>query len=144
MNFSKVENRIERIPFSGCWIWLGPIAGNGHGVTRNEKGRVTGAHRLFFERTNGKLSAAVNVLHKCDVKTCVNPEHLYAGTQVENVKDTVRRGQHFWAKQTTCLKGHPLSGDNLYLRPDGRGRECKACGLERIRKYLEKKRGPAS
>ena len=135
-NKSMLEDRIERIPFSGCWLWLGPIAGNGHGIASVEAGKRKGAHRVAFELYKGIVSGALNILHKCDVKSCVNPDHLYAGSQADNMTDAVERGQHFQSTRTECKFGHPYSGDNLYMRPDGRGRECKICANDRARKYM--------
>ena len=67
----------------------------------------------------------MQVLHTCDIKCCVNPEHLYIGDGFDNANDAVVRKQNFKAAQTECLRGHPLSGDNLKVR-NGK-RICLAC-----------------
>jgi hypothetical protein len=64
--------------------------------------------------------------HKCRARRCVNPDHLELVTHRENIL----RGQTIAARriaQTHCINGHPLSGDNLYLKPSDGGRQCKRC-----------------
>ena len=52
------------------------------------------AHRVAFELRNGAIPGDMKVLHRCDSRSCVNPEHLLLGTQAENVRDTIRKGRH--------------------------------------------------
>ena len=53
---------------------------------------MVGAHRVSYEAYHGAVPDGLHVLHKCDVKCCVNPEHLYAGTHKDNMQDMFRRG----------------------------------------------------
>lgn len=73
-----------------CWVWQG-----GHGGSIGQYGRVSVkhgvtlgyAHRISWELHVGPIPAGLSVLHKCDVPDCVNPEHLFLGTQEDNMKD---------------------------------------------------------
>jgi len=68
--------------------------------------------------------------HLCRVSHCVRPEHLEAVTHAENV----RRGNGGSRPRVACPKGHRYEGDNVYVRPDGRGRDCRTCMKARIRR----------
>lgn len=83
------ETLVEKIPESGCWIWMGNIA-RGYGRTSGEQRR---AHRVSYEMHCGPVPIGANVLHRCDVKCCVNPSHLFLGSQSENVADMVQKSR---------------------------------------------------
>lgn len=74
---------------SGCWLWKGKLD---HGYARITSVR-TSVHRLSYEAHKGSVPDELNVLHKCNVKHCSNPDHLYAGTQVDNLVDASFRKQ---------------------------------------------------
>lgn len=78
---------------TGCWIWNGsPDSGSWYGrVWVN--GKRIGAHRAYYEHYVGPIPNGFVVLHLCDVPLCVNPNHLRAGTQKENVQDAGRKGR---------------------------------------------------
>jgi len=77
------------------------------------------------------------VLHKCDVARCVNPAHLYLGTREDNIKDAIDRKRFFNSAKTFCVRGHPLSGDNLYVPPNGKYRMCRICQKMRVKLRYE-------
>lgn len=88
--FEKFENKIVRITESGCWIWMGATKTHKHPygwLVYNKK--HYNAHRLFYMIHHGiKLTdPKIVICHSCDVPQCVNPEHLFAGTQKQNVID---------------------------------------------------------
>lgn len=78
-------------PNSGCWLWLGATNKRGYGkIVRRSRQFL--AHRVMYAQRFGD-PGPLGVLHKCDVTCCVNPDHLYAGTQKENVRDAWERGR---------------------------------------------------
>lgn len=80
-------------PNSGCWFWMNAIAWNGYGVV-NVGGRSTRAHRLSYEVFhNVKLPSSIDVCHLCDIRCCVNPEHLFAGSRSDNMSDCSKKGR---------------------------------------------------
>lgn len=92
------EARSIPVPETGCWIWLGCTDDNGYGLV-TVKRVVHRAHRLAWSEVNGPITAGLHVLHKCDTPSCINPTHLFVGTNDDNVADKVRknrqsRGEH--------------------------------------------------
>ncbi len=80
-------------PISGCWLWTGTMTrkgGYGELIYRGEKHR---AHRLSYELHDRAIPAGLCVLHKCDVPHCVNPDHLFIGTNLDNVRDRDDKGR---------------------------------------------------
>ena len=84
---------------SGCWIWTAGTSPNGKGVQYpkhwTDDGRSTGAHRFSFQLAHGPIPQSMYVCHKCDTPLCVNPDHLFAGTHKDNMKDMVTKKRSF-------------------------------------------------
>ncbi len=107
-----------------CWQWIAYINKKGYGMFKIH-GRVVEAYRVAYEFTKGNVPSGLELDHLCRQRWCVNPDHLEPVTRKENV----HRGIGPTAKkfrQTRCLRGHPLSGDNLYVYPNGQ-RCCRIC-----------------
>ena len=88
----RFENKVERIPGVDCWLWAGAHNRYGHLAVNGE---TKLAHRVSWELAHGPITGGMNVLHKCDTPLCVRPDHLFLGTQRENILDAVRKGRQF-------------------------------------------------
>jgi len=77
---------------SGCWEWSGSTCTNGYGQFIIA-GRYQMAHRVSWQLHYGPIPNDLNVLHRCDNRLCVNPKHLFLGTQQDNVHDMLRKGR---------------------------------------------------
>ena len=80
------------VTHSNCWIFTGGSKNDFHGSLWYE-GESWQAHRLVWILTQGKIPDGLFVLHKCDVGMCVNPEHLFLGTQTDNIADMDAKGR---------------------------------------------------
>lgn len=83
-------------PNTGCWFWTGAVIGKGrkaHGVSYANGKRIL-AHRLSFIIHKDQIPEGLIICHHCDNPRCVNPDHLYAGTDQQNAMDKVRRGRN--------------------------------------------------
>lgn len=91
---SRFWKHVDKECANGCWEWRGYVENTGYGRIRSE-GRLVLSHRYSFAIHNGGCCDATDLLHKCDNPLCVNPEHLYAGTPGDNMRDrTERRRTH--------------------------------------------------
>lgn len=85
---SKVERR------DGCWLWTGPLFHEGYGcVCVSGRRQPLYAHRLSYELFIGPIPVGKSVLHRCDVKNCVDPAHLFLGTHADNMRDAAAKGR---------------------------------------------------
>ncbi len=91
-----LRNRLSYLsvpePNTGCFLWLGPRTGNGYGAIKIGK-KMCAAHRIVYEEFVGPIPPGLLVCHKCDVPLCVNPAHLFLGTNKDNMLDAARKGR---------------------------------------------------
>lgn len=110
-----------------CRVWTGALDSHGYGWFSPTHGKPRKAHRVAWEVFKGPLPADGTVPdHLCRVRRCINSEHLEWVTHQENIHRGVGPAATNRLK-THCPHGHPYDEVNTYVRPDGRGRECRAC-----------------
>lgn len=114
---------------NGCWIWLGYIDNKGYPRFGLAPSKPVRAHKWIYELLYGPQEI---VHHICEVKVCVNPDHL-AGTDVE--------GHGIHHRKGFCKRGHKMDEENVYVDPSWGLRSCKRCRLLRGADY--KKGGDA-
>lgn len=127
----RLTEKFEIDPDTGCWVW-GAASDGKYGVI-SLNGRLVKAHRLSYMLHVGEIPEGLDLDHLCRVTRCVNPAHLEPVTRSENLRRGTGGGKA-QRERTHCIHGHPLSGENLYVTPDGR-RQCRTCGRERDRRY---------
>lgn len=121
---STAEKALERFYASidrngPCHVWTG-TTDQGYGRLRIPGGYIR-AHRYSWRLAFGPIPDGVLVLHKCNNRACVNPAHLYLGTERDNALDAVRAGTmtNPWRGRQTCSKGHAYTPENTRIRQRG-------------------------
>lgn len=114
-------------PNSGCWLWIGTVGRGGYGMQR-VGGRTRMATHLSLELVGRSVPKGRFACHHCDVPACINPDHLFIGTQLDNIHDCMAKGRKTDPPRTKkgtrsdhkfCRAGHPRTTNNLYRRDDG-------------------------
>ena len=98
-------------PMSGCQLWLIYADPNGYGRMKWD-GTYQLAHRLAWKAHRGQIPDGIDVLHKCDVPSCINPDHLFLGTHQDNMNDKVAKGRQsrIWGERSGA---HKLTSDQV-------------------------------
>jgi hypothetical protein len=135
----KIDENSIPITESGCWLWTGDVDKGGYGRLSyySEGKRVfIRAHRASFLVFKGDIPAGHFICHKCDVPGCVNPDHLFAGTALENTRDMIAKGRDgYRKKEQKCTRGHDMTPDNTLS--SGR---CRTCSMRRSSQRYSKVR----
>ncbi len=111
---------------NGCRLWTASTTADGYATTM-------GAHRKMMQVTRIMLGLSVGdplvAMHKCDTPQCVEPSHLIAGTQGENIADCIAKGRQVQSAKTHCKRGHIFDDANTYRRTRGIStrRQCRPC-----------------
>lgn len=131
--FRKVRSDADRFfdrvqKTDTCWLWQGTLGDLGYGELYARGRKNYKAHRLSYELHHGEIPEGLFVCHKCDVRNCVNPDHLFAGTHDDNMADKVSKGRQAAGKRSNG-KGKLTEDQVLAIAKDGRQR------LEIAREY---------
>lgn len=100
--WSKVKKFPEHV--TDCWLWWAAKSSEGYGRFR-VNGKLESPHRMVYEWYHGEIPKGYDICHHCDNPSCVNPDHLFAGTRSDNMLDASKKGLLNPAKG----EGHPFS-----------------------------------
>lgn len=129
LTINDIRDRSIPEPNTGCWLWLNSTDAGGYGQWtaptkyQSRSGpRLWRAHRVAFAIANGSIDLDLDVLHKCDTPSCVNPDHLVCGTHQQNMDDMMRKGRHVFRVTRGENKGMAkiTEAQMLAIRADGR------------------------
>lgn len=140
---SEAERFTEKVTPgpNGCIEWTAGTNGVGYGLFHRY---VLGgdakvyAHRWAYEQRYGPIPTGLHLDHLCRNTLCVNPEHLEPVSAAVNVLRGVSSPANN-ARKVACHRGHPLSGENLYITPSTGYRSCRECARQRERARNRKK-----
>lgn len=119
-----------------CILWVKADDGKGYGVAWYDD-KLRKAHTVAWELINGPVPSGLELDHLCRVTLCVNPAHTEPVTHAENLArgDSPSAVAH---RTGRCVAGrHDLTGENIYVNPNGRGIECRACRNERSQAWRD-------
>lgn len=118
----RFEQKVERIPESGCWVWTSATCSKGYGLFWFD-GKPRKAHRVAYELHVGQIPEKMVIDHMCRERSCVNPAHLRAVTSWEN---THAANSVAPAKKNSDKSACPRCGGEYSLNKRG-GRICRPC-----------------
>jgi hypothetical protein len=109
MNKEQIKRFWEKVNIKSeneCWEWTASCRSNGYGAFRTKE-KTHGSHRLSYELTHGNITDnTLKVCHTCDNRKCVNPNHLFLGTQKDNMQDCKAKGRLVVDKGVKFQKGN--------------------------------------
>lgn len=123
---ARFELYVIPVTESGCFIWTGSKSRKKGNTTYGLfwlNGRNRSAHRVSWEIYIGPIQQGMNVCHKCDMPLCVNPNHLFLGTDADNMADMIKKGRQRHPKGEELPKGEKrklTENDVIAIRADSR------------------------
>lgn len=124
---------------SGCWEWQAYRDRNGYGNFTPRHAQTTKAYRWAYEHWKGPIPDGLVIDHLCRNPGCVNPAHLEAVTNRENILRGIGPSA-IHAKKTHCIHGHEYTEENTYFHRGRNQRQCRACRRIADQRYREAKR----
>lgn len=106
----RFDEKYVPVTESGCWLWTGSSNRYGH-LRVPSAAKAFRAHRVSYELHKGSIPKGMNVLHRCDVTLCVNPDHLFIGTQTDNMRDMIAKSRQV-TSPLAGMHGNHASGEN--------------------------------
>ena len=94
---------VDRKSPKDCWEWTAFTDYDGYGQVR-VNGKTQRAHRIAYLISKGRFDSNLLVCHSCDNKKCCNPDHLFLGTHIHNVRDAMQKGKYRWNGAGFCRK----------------------------------------
>lgn len=111
----RFEDKVELIPFSTCHWWTGAINTRGYGAFNTDH-KTIAAHRVSYELYIGDIPDGLFVCHKCDNRLCVNPDHLFVGTNQDNMDDMYKKKRNNQPKGVNHCCAKMTEEDVLRIR----------------------------
>lgn len=132
---------VERRGPDECWPWRGDVGTSGYGMFTTNRCYI--ASRVAWYLANGQQPGGL-VCHTCDNKLCINPAHLWIGTDADNMADKMAKGRHSNRRplKTHCPQGHEYTSETTYFSRDG-GRHCRVCWRDRAKLRSSKRKAQA-
>ena len=107
--------KMQRMDHDECWLWVSTKDKDGYGIFKLD-GRDVKAHRVSWQLSKGSIPPKFLVLHKCDNPSCVNPNHLFLGTPMDNMQDKIKKGRAVYSRGSQLPQAKLLERDVLEIR----------------------------
>lgn len=98
-----------------CWQWRAGTFSNGYGQFFDGKNKI-GAHRYSYELAHGVVNKLLKICHTCDNRRCVNPQHLFLGTQKDNMQDMIKKNRKVNADTSGSKNGRVILNEELVIQ----------------------------
>ena len=115
----RFESKFIPEPNSGCWLWLGSYTATGYGLFFFPPRNMVSAHTAAWELYKGSRNN-MHVLHSCDIRCCVNPDHLRLGTHQDNMRERDEKGRQYDRNGARNGRAKLTEIDVLAIRADAR------------------------
>lgn len=126
-------------PNSGCWLWTAKVGRGGYGMLQVNRRWYMATH-VSLEAVGRQVPKGMQACHRCDVPACVNPDHLFIGTQLDNIRDCMAKGR--FVAPPIAMKGirtNALLCRNGHPRTPGQGLCCICRRANELRKLARQK-----